>query len=146
MVSELSTMEWDIILFSEARAPTNIVDLDNGCRLYTSFGTNIAAGVGILVNAHLVPHIIGHKCISDRVMCVQFQLGTKKLCCYAVYIPHCGYDIQLYDHTYDQLQTDAIRSINDGYRLIIGGDFNTQIDIALRGQKVFGFAAACAIF
>ena len=116
LLFELANMRWDIILFSETRAPTQITDLENGHRLYNSYGDNLGSGAGILINSKLVPNILGYDFISDRIVCVTMRFGHTKIAYYAVYIPHCGYHTDVYDQCYDQLMAATTKSIRKGFR------------------------------
>ena len=65
---------------------------------------------------------------------LDFRVNGIKLRAMAVYVPHCGYDIEHFNETFDQLRCFASAGRRKGRRLVIGGDFNTQIDIGERGE------------
>ena len=81
-------MEWDIILFSETRAESQIADLDGGHRLYLHRDEYYAFGVGILAHANLVNNIRSIHSKSDRIPRVDLQFTQRKISFCAVYVPH----------------------------------------------------------
>ena len=72
-MAELEKHPWDIVLFSETRAPSGKVILDGGHVLYSNIGTdNAYAGVAILLHAkHCKKNTCVHM-ISGRVYCNWF--------------------------------------------------------------------------
>ena len=48
-------MQWDIVLFSETRAPSSEVTLEGGRKLFLDLGDYVAAGAGILVHERMSP-------------------------------------------------------------------------------------------
>ena len=51
LLAELSTISWDVILFSETRRPSGKHISDGGHVLFTHLEDNMYAGVGILLHA-----------------------------------------------------------------------------------------------
>ena len=96
-------MEWDIILFSETRAESQIADLDGGHRLYLHRNEYYAFGVGILIHASLVNNIRSVHYISDRILRVDLHFAQRNISFCAVYVPHAGFSLEFLEQTYDQL-------------------------------------------
>ena len=51
LLAELSLVQWDIVFFSEIRAPDNDIIVEGGHRLICFSDSSLYAGVAILVNA-----------------------------------------------------------------------------------------------
>ena len=126
VLAELENEVWDVVLFSETHAKTNMVILDGGHALYTHISDNAAAGVGILLHERHVKKNNRVSNVSGRVLALDFVLYGKRVRSIATYIPHCGYSVQGLEETYEQLRC----TISEARRLhrvvVIGGDFNTQ--------------------
>ena len=100
----METIEWEIILFSEAHAVTGKTTLNGGHVLYTSIDTNRHAGVGILLhNKHVKSNNKTHM-ISVRIMAFDLTINKIEIRAVAVYKPHCGYTLNEFEDTYDQLR------------------------------------------
>ena len=139
---EILFLEWDIILFSETRAESQIADLDGGHRLYLHRDEYYASGVGILIHASLVNNIRSVHYISDRILRVDLHFAQRKISFIAVYVPHAGFSLEFLEQTYDQLHQALTNANRTGHTIVIGGDFNSQWGIGLRGQKMAEMAAA----
>ena len=118
---------------SEAHAKTNMVILDGGHALYTHIGDNAAAGVGILLHERHVKKNNRVSNVSGRVLALDFVLYGKRVRSIATYIPHCGYSVQDLEETYEQLRCIVSEPRRLHRAVIIGGDFNTQLIVGLRG-------------
>ena len=77
--------------------------------------------------------------ISGRIMALDLTVNKIKIRAVAVYMPHCGYTLDEFDETYDQLRCISGKTQTHHRRLIIGGDFNTQIDTGYRGNTMQQF-------
>ena len=121
------------MLFSEARTKSAISVLEGGHRLYTNLNTKKSAGVGILVHQKHVANIIAYKYYSDRVIAVDIQFRSRKVRFVSVYVPHCGYTEEELHNAYDQMRTAADSAWHRGLGIVVGGDFNTQLGLGLRG-------------
>ena len=99
LLAELQNMEWDVILLSEVRTPTQKSTLDGGHVLYTSLQTNMSSGTGRLLHAkHVRSSNVVHE-ISDRVLGLDFTVNKIKIRAVVVYVPHMGYSQEDYDLT-----------------------------------------------
>ena len=123
-------------MFSEARAGSRQVDFEEGHRLYTYIGDHFAAGVGILVHQRHVPNIIRHQPVSDRLLEVDIRIGERVFAFIAVYMPHAGYHIDILNSTYDLLMKTSTAATRRGHSLVIGGDFNAQPGVGIRGWNL----------
>ena len=101
VLAEMENEAWDIVLFSEAHATTNMVILEGGHALYTHIGDNVFAGVGILLHERHVKQNNRISNISGRVLALDFVLYGKRVRSIAVYVPHCGYNVQQLVETYE---------------------------------------------
>ena len=54
----------------------------------------------------------------------------------AVYLPHMGYTVSEFHDTFDQMRCVIDRGHKSRQRLIIGGDFNTQLGVGMRGAAL----------
>ena len=133
VLAELADHPWDVILFSETRAATNNVTLDGGHVPYTNLTDNAYAGVGILLHAKHVKQSNRIHNVSGRVIALDFLVGGKRLRNIAVYAPHCGYSAQVLDETYEQLRCSVFEAKRQKKTVIDGGDFNTQLNVGVRG-------------
>ena len=70
MLEEVTHLTWDVVCFSETRAPTDDVILHGGHRLLTSRGTAAHEGVAVLLHARLADLVKRVHCISGRLMYV----------------------------------------------------------------------------
>ena len=74
--------------------------------------------------------------ISDRIVALDLIVNQIKIRAVAVYIPHCGYPQTDFDDTYDQLRATLGEARSQKRRLIVGGDFNSQINVGERGHAL----------
>jgi len=118
------------------------IDFEEGHRLYTYIGHHFAAGVGILVHQRHVPNIIRHQPVSDRLLEVDIRIGERVFAFIAVYMPHAGYHIDILNSTYDLLMKTSTAATRRGHSLVIGGDFNAQPGVGIRGWNLVNFEAA----
>ena len=104
LLAELQSIEWDVILLSEVRTPTQKSTLDGGHVLYTSLRTNMFSGTGILLHAKHVRNSNVLHDISDRVLGLDFIVNKIKVRAIAVYLPHMGYPQEDYDLAVEQIK------------------------------------------
>lgn len=143
---ELGPISWDLILFSETRSSHHIVELQQSTSTHICFGTGlptISAGVAILVHARHRHTITDVKISSTRVMHLDMRIGCHDLRIIAAYAPHAGYSHEEFHAFFDQLHRLVAGAYRAGRRVILGGDFNLQLDVGQRGAM---FAEFCAGF
>ena len=120
--------------------------LDGGHVLFTHLEDNIYAGVGILLHAEHACKSNRIHCISGRVLALDFMVGLSKVRAVAVYAPHRGYDWKHFEETFEQLRCVLDQAQKLKRKLIIGGDFNLQLGVGVRGEEfqnvVDGFGLA----
>ena len=136
LISELDVITWDIVFFSETRAASEVMNLDDGHRLYLFRTESVSAGVGILLHKRLVPHVQAVKYISDRILRVDVQIGKTRFACCAIYVPHAGYPAAYLDEVYEQILQTLTVARRSGCRILLGGDFNTQWVLANEGENL----------
>lgn len=64
----------------------------------------------------------------------------RSYCGSATYLPHCGYSAADLEQTYNQLRYVTSKAFRSNKRIIIGGDFNTQVNVGSRGIMFKEFA------
>ena len=107
LLAEVEHISWDIVLISESRTPSGTYCLDGGHILYTVLLDGDFLGAGILLHCkHVKASNVVHR-VSSRVLGLDFRVNGTKLRAMAVYVPHCGYDIEHFNETFDQLRCFA---------------------------------------
>ena len=96
--------------------------------------------MAILLNAKHVKKSTRVHNISGRVIAVDFMVNGRSYCGIATYIPHCGYSAAHLEQTYDQLRCITSKAYRSNKRIVIGGDFNTQHGVGVRGLMLDEFA------
>ena len=136
VIAELDSMYWDIVLFSETRAPSASIVVSGGHTLHTSGKNHDATGVGILIHARHSGKKVAVN-ISDRVMYVDVELHGKACRAIAAYLPHAGFPAMFADEVYEQLSSCC----RTARICIVGGDFQTELHEPVRGAALVEFAA-----
>ena len=132
-LAELENVEWDVVLFSETRAAKDKVILDGGHALFSNISDNPFAGVAILLHAKHVNKSNRIYNVSGRVLALDLVVNKRRLRSIAVYVPHCGYSRQDLEETFEQLRCTVSEAQRKNRSVIIGGDFNTQYNVGVRG-------------
>ena len=88
LLSDLSIIAWDIILFSDSRRPSQDIILDGNHRFIYHLGAYRASGVGILIHSKHVDYVKNIVLISDREISVDFINDKSKYRYIALYMPH----------------------------------------------------------
>ena len=97
VLAEVSSMQWDVIIFSETRSSHDIIELDDGVQSHVCFGIGrktSAAGVAILMHSRHKKWAKRNVVLSERVLYVDVQIGKNKIRIIAAYAPHAGYSEQ----------------------------------------------------
>ena len=110
--------------------------VNGGTRLYTSLDDNQFAGVGILLHSKHVKKSNRVQVFSGRVLALDMCLHGRKIRVVAIYLPHCGSDVQVFDETYDQIRCAVDQGKRSNRKIILGGDFNTQANIGYSGTQL----------
>ena len=75
LLAELESIDWDVILLSEVRTPSQQLVVEGGHMLYTTLGDNNCSGTSILFHAkHVKKNNKIHE-VSDRVFAL--DLGVN---------------------------------------------------------------------
>ena len=133
VLSELQSVSWHIVLFSETRAASRSVVLDGGHKLFAFLGDHRYAGVDILVHADLVGDVYRVHRVSGRVLAIDLRRGGCVFRIVSVYCPHGGYEITDLEEMYHQLHVLFLEAQRRNFRIIIGGDFNIVVGVGDRG-------------
>ena len=136
LLGELRGISWDIVLFSETRMQSGQQILDGGHKLYTSLDNNQFAGVGILIHAKHIKKSIRVHNISGRVLGLDVCINGTKIRVVAIYLPHCGYDVEDFDQAFDQIRCIVDQGQKNKRTNIIRGVFNTQTNVGYRGMQL----------
>ena len=104
LLADLHDVEWDLVLLSETRAPSNTYILDGGHVLYTAWDDNKFGGVGILLHVKHVRKSNKLHEVSGRILALDFMVNKIKVRVVAVYLPHMGYAISEFHDIFDQLR------------------------------------------
>ena len=136
LLGELQNIAWDVILLSETRTPTGKYVLSGGHVLFTALLDNAFLGTGILLNEKYVRKSNKIHCITDRVLVLDFMAYGTKIRAVAVCVLHAGYPVEDFEATFDQLQNTLQNGRNLKRRLVVGGDFNCQLNVGMRGAAL----------
>ena len=71
-------------------------------------------------------------------VCITEQTTVRFI---SVYLPHAGFPRQMLDDTYNDLRSTVRTAKQTGKYAVIGGDFNTQADVGMRGELLSEFAS-----
>ena len=138
---ELSQIEWDIILFTEARCDTGEYHLDGNHILFSSGCRSEASGVAILVNAKHAKKKLKVSRKSFRIMGIEMKIGQTQYLIISCYLPHVGYAEDVLKETYLILDHMIDKGRRNNKRIVVGGDFQTEYDVALyREMKLIEWA------
>ena len=139
VLGELIDVEWDIVLFSETRANSQDCIVTGGHRLITHLDGYIGAGVGILVNSRWTRCIQKVHIVSDRILAIDMLFGNLKARVVSVYMPHAGFNWQKLFDVYNQLSLLLTPTLRARQMIIVGGDFNTALNVGHRGDCLADF-------
>ena len=110
-----------------------MLSLDGGHVLYTTDEPSFSSGVAILLHQRHVHHVKKVQQLSLRVMYLDLLCGTGLFRIVVGYAPHAGYPNVDLDFFYDQLRVCLEEAWRMGHTIIVGGDFNTQVGVGIRG-------------
>ena len=155
LLEEIKDIQWDIICFSEARAPDGDIILTGGHRLITTLGEDIHAGVGILIHASLSACVLDIGTISSRVMFVDMKFNSSVKVdgpmrgesnfiegrsiifrFVSVYMPHGGYPLADFETCLQSIDDTIHSGQSRGRKCIIGGDFNLTMGRGPRSEAL----------
>ena len=134
LLLELADIEWDIILFSETRYAGGNIVLEGGHHMFASSEPTVAAGVAVLVHCKHVRNIKFSQAPSSRICFVDMMMKAGVTRFVATYTPHMGYSNHDLYRYYDQLAWVLDDARRQGRTIVLGGDFNTQLNVGIRGD------------
>ena len=67
---------------------------------------------------------------------MDFRVNSIKVRAVAVYVPHCGYSEEEYDTSVEQIKCVLSEARQKQRRIILGGDFNSQLGVGARGATL----------
>ena len=122
MLGELSDLSWDIVCYYETRLPSQDIILEGGHRLVSSLGTFVHAGVAILIHQRWVQFITKFIRVSDRLLYLDLFVNGRSYRFSAVYVPHAGYSVDIFNSCYDDLKSIVLEGQQLGRQCFVGGD------------------------
>ena len=129
ILAELDGISWDVILFTETRKASEILELNDGHRLYCSGTEGLATGVAILIHAKYAKFKVDHYFKSDRVMEISIELNRNSCANFmSVYLPHDGFTDEIVANTYEEVDELISIAKRKTRKIVIGGDFQYDID------------------
>ena len=134
LLLELADIEWDIILFSETRYAGGNIVLGGGHHMFASSEPTVAAGVAILVHCKHVRNVKFSQAPSSWICFVDMMMSAGVTRFVATYTPHMGYSNHDLYRYYDQLAWVLDDARRQGRTIVLGGDFNTQLNVGIRGD------------
>ena len=134
-------MQWDIVCFCETRAPTADVLLDGGHRLIASLGDSRHLGVAVLLHQRHADAVSRIQLSSGRMMSIDLNVNEVNFRVVAAYAPHCGYGAVSLEEFYTGLHEVIDCAKKPGTHVVVGGDFNTQLNCGVRTIPLLSFAA-----
>ena len=140
LAAELYNVDWDVILFSETRSAHGRCVLDGGHVLYTSEIATQAAGVAILLHRKHVHRVGQVTSLNERLMFLDLHYGRRCVRFISLYMPHAGYSLEDLRIVYDMLHVVLDEAERLHYKIIVGGDFNTELHVGHRGNFLDEFA------
>ena len=111
-----------------------------GHRLITHLGENKYGGVAILMHERYADKIISIRPFGERVLAIGIRETCIEISIIAICVPHAWYSWDDLHLTYDHLRNAMTWSCRYSSKIIIGGDFNTQLDVGYRGRLLQKFA------
>ena len=145
LLSELSSISWHSICFSETRCLTQDVVLQGGHRLIAHLESKQASGVAILIHREFVDKFLRKHSISNRVLAVDVRVGHKVCRIISCYLPHAGYHQDVFMETLDQITALTMEAQNQNKAVVIGGDFNLTLGRGERGQALQDLCSQCSL-
>lgn len=133
-LSEIARLDWDIVLFSEARAKTIDCKLHDNHRFISFLQDTKSAGVAIAIHSKHCKSIKKIHRVSERVLGIDIAFSSRLCRFIAVYAPHAGYSAEDLDCWYEHLESLLDDALKQNLPTILGGDFNACIDAGIRGQ------------
>ena len=92
--------------------------------LYTSLDDNQFAGVAILLHSKHVKKSNKIHVISGRVLGLDVSINGTRFRVVATYLPHCGYSVEHFDETFDQIRCIVDQGQKKKRKILLGGDFS----------------------
>ena len=116
--------------------------LDGGHRLISGLGDVRHLGSAVSLHADLADKVSQIRLQSGRITAVDVdeRLGHN-FRIISVYAPHLGYGEASLQLLYTTLSGLAEEARSAGKRVIIGGDFNTQLIVGVRSESMGNFAS-----
>ena len=72
-------------------------------------------------------------------MAIDLKIGEKLVRVVSVYMPHIGYGWQAFHQCFEDLSNLLMQAQDQGMHVIIGGDFNLNLDDSMRGSVMREF-------
>ena len=145
LLGEMQHCKWDPVVFSETRANIDKTALQGGHVFYGSRTPSTCAGVAIAIHNRFSSCVQRVHVFGDRLMYVDLRIGMRSMRVVSLYMPHAGDRIEDLRQLYEQLQFILADARRRGFSYVVGGDFNSQLDIGVRGELLDQFCQACIL-
>eukprot|EP00973_Karenia_brevis_P077585 10781249-Karenia_brevis.AAC.1 len=121
--------QWDAIFFNETwrEYKSESDTLHNNCMWFGSGGTSGKHGVGILLHRSWGKFVQSWRAVSERLGVLEINARSLRLSLLVVYMPHSGYQDDVVQDLYDQLSQEIRRARSRKRMLLIGGDWNAEV-------------------
>ena len=143
LLGEMQHCKWDLVVFSKTKANIDKTVLQGGHVLYGSRTPTTYAGVAIAIHSRFSSCAQRVHVLGDRLMCVDLKIGMRIMRVVSLYMPHAGYPIEGLRQLYEQFRFILADARRRGFSYVVAGDFNSQLDIGVRGELLDQFCQAC---
>ena len=137
---ELINVHWDVICFTETRAESNILQLEDGHILYCTGTDGESTGALVLIHSRHAQSKLEIFEKLDRIIAVDIVFDKRKYLVISAYMPHDGFGEDALHAAYQELDKMIDQAKNQERRLLIGGDFQCDPDDLRRGSFLQSWA------
>jgi len=131
-----------MVCFSETRAANADIVVQGGHRLITGRDSATHLGTGVLLHASLAGKVSRIRKQTGRITAVDVDDWNGCKCCViAVYAPHAGHSRADLNDFYKDLYDLSNGVVVDRRLLVVGGDFNSQINQGFRSELLRKYAS-----
>ena len=132
LATKFYNVDRDVMNFSETRSARGRCRLDGGHVFYTLEIATQAAGVAILLHSKHVHRVGQVTSLNERPMFLDLHYGRRCVRFISLYMPHARYSVEDLRTVYDMLHVVLDEAERLHYKIIVGGDFNTESNVGHR--------------
>ena len=89
-----------------------------------------------MLKARWADKVITIGTVSDRIMYIDLVIHGRTYRIISVYMPHAGYPADDFNMCLDRFREIGLQAVASGYKFMVGGDFNTQINAGWRSERL----------